>query len=264
MEKKFYKASNDAVFKAMFCNIKNEDLLKRLIETSLQEKVEIIKILPPEILKKNVYVKNKTLDVIVKAKNEIICIEMNSSYYDGLNRRNFGYIASKYSEEVKVGEDYTKMKTFIQLNFTKSLPKNHPVVKKCTVNDKKTKIDYIDNFVIYEFNLDKLSETCYNEDEMYKFIALLDADKEKIHKISKGDKDMEKFEKEINNLNEDVEFTTWISAEEDARKVHNTLIKNAQKEGKLKVAKNLLNKNIDIDLISEVTELTKEEIENLK
>ncbi len=33
---------------------------------------------------------------------------------------------------------------------------------------------------------------------------------------------------------------------------------------KIKIAKSLLNKNIDINIIMEVTELTKEEIEKLK
>ena len=63
------------------------------------------------------------------------------------------------------------------------------------------------------------------------FVAMLDSDENQLKKICEGDEMMEKFESEINKLNEDVEFTTWLSAEEDARKVHNTLIVNAKDEG---------------------------------
>ena len=269
---KFFKATNDAVFKAMFCNNKNKDLLQKLIETSLQEKVEVLEILPPEIIKKNIYVKNKTLDSIVKLKGKIICIEMNSGYYEGLNRRNFAYIASKYVEETKIGDNYNNMREFIQINFTKGLPKNYPGISKYIFIDKKSGIDYIDNFIIYEFNLDKVSKNCYNEYKEYKFIALLDANKEEIHKLSKGDRIMEKFEKEINKLNEDVEFTNYISAEEDAIKVHNTLISNARKEGesiglakeKQNIAKKLIEMKMPIENIVSATGLSQEEIENLK
>ena len=79
---------------------------------------------------------------------------------------------------------------------------------------------------------------------------------------------MEKFESEINKLNEDVEFTTWLSAEEDARKVNNTLIVNAKDEGKqenqIKAAKNLLSKGMKIeeviDALNVEDEDTKKEI----
>ncbi len=41
-------------------------------------------------------------------------------------------------------------------------------------------------------------------------------------------------------------------------------IKQGAKEKQLEIAKNMLNKNIDINTISEITSLTKEEIESLK
>ena len=40
-KKKFYKAKNDSMFKAIFCNENNRDLLERLIEDTLKMKVKI-------------------------------------------------------------------------------------------------------------------------------------------------------------------------------------------------------------------------------
>ncbi len=51
---KFYDATNDAMFKAIFTNPNNEDLLTNLLETALKIKVKILKLLPLEKNKKNV------------------------------------------------------------------------------------------------------------------------------------------------------------------------------------------------------------------
>lgn len=91
---------------------------------------------------------------------------------------------------------------------------------------------------------------------------------------------MEKFENEVEKLNEDPVFTHWISAEEDARKVTNTLISNAKKDGikqgitkgitkgitneKINIAKKMLKDNLNIEDIITYTELSKEDIQNIK
>ncbi len=73
-------------------------------------------------------------------------------------------------------------------------------------------------------------------------------------------------------MNSDEKFTWFLTEEEDAEKVHNTLMLNAREEGyesgveqnKLGIAKNMLKENIDIEIISKVTGLTKEEIKELQ
>ena len=270
MIKKYFKGKNDGMFKAVFCNPKNEDLLKALIEDGLKRKVKILKIFPPEIIKNNIYVKGKTLDVLVEADNEILNIEVNTNYYDGLHRRNASYIFSKYSEEAKIGDDYDKMRNFIQMNITSGLNKEEPLVSEYVLADLKTKKKFIDNLTIYEYNLDKIKEL-YSKTNEYKFLAALDCDEKELKKICRGDKIMEKFEHEVNELNKDIEFTQFLTEEEDARKVHNTLMNNAKKEGieigitkrNYQIAKDMLNDNIDIETIIKYTGLTKEEINSL-
>ena len=48
----FYTAKNDLVFKAIFCDVNNTFLLKTLIEKCLDTKIEILKLYPPEVIKK--------------------------------------------------------------------------------------------------------------------------------------------------------------------------------------------------------------------
>ena len=270
--KKFYKGYIDAVFKAVFCKNTNKELLKWLLKRCLKEEVEIIKVLPPEIIKPNIYVRNKTLDVLVKLKGKLTNIEVNSGYYAGLHERNAAFIFSKYSEETKVGESYSNMIDVIQINFTRGLSNKYPSLSIYTLTDVKTEINYINNLKIFEYNVDKIFDECYNKNnKKFNFVAMLDSNKQELKKICEGDKMMEKFESEINKLNEDAEFTTWLSAEEDARKVNNTLIVNAIDEGKkqksLETAEKLLSEGMNIDKVFNILNVedkdTKDEIKKL-
>jgi len=73
-------------------------------------------------------------------------------------------------------------------------------------------------------------------------------------------------------MNSNKKFVGLMSQEEEAEKLQNTLINGARKEGiaegtrqnKIEIAKNMLNENMDIEIITKVTGLTKKEIETLK
>ena len=122
---------------------------------------------------------------------------------------------------------------------------------------------------------------CYNEGkEEYKILATLMCDKEELHDICKGDKVLEKLESEVVRMNEDDQIRENLLAIENAKRVHATLMQNAKEEGleegtkigieqgskqeKIEIAKNMLKENMDINMISKITSLTKEEIESLK
>ena len=77
-------------------------------------------------------------------------------------------------------------------------------------------------------------------------------------------------------MNEDDQIRENLLAIENAKRVHATLMQNAKEEGleegraegskqeKIEIAKNMLKDNISIDIIAKYTNLTEEEIENLK
>ena len=76
---------------------------------------------------------------------------------------------------------------------------------------------------------------------------------------------------EVEKVNEDPEFYEYMSAEEDNRKIENSLRTQYKREGlaegradeKNNIAKKLKEKGYDISEIVSITGLTKEEIENL-
>ncbi len=269
--KKFFKAKNDAMFKAIFCNDNNRDLLKRLLEEVTGKQLEVIDIKASELLKNKVFVKGKTLDVLVKTNDGEANIEINSYSDSTLHRRNMAYICSRYSNSINVGDTYDEMPNFIQINLS-TMHNNIPY----DIYKLKGEINgnlFVDNFTIYEFNLPIIKRKCYNK---YKLLALLDADKDELNKLCVGDKLMEKFKSEVNKLNDDEEFFKLMTDEEENEMLKNTYIHYGYKDGindgikegeenkSKKIALNMLKKNMDINLISELTNLSTSEIKNLK
>ena len=277
MINKFYKIKTDGVFKAIFCKEENRDMLKRLIEEAIDKKVEIIRLDVPELIKKNIYVKGKTLDVLVKAEGKLINIEVNTYMDNELRRRNASFIFSKYSEVSKVGESYLSMPEVIQINLTSS--ESLPLVSKYELYDKENKTTYIDNLIIYEYNISKIKEKCYNKTSKYSLMSMLDCTLEELERLN-GDEMMDKIVKETKYLNEDSDFVKFMSVEEEDRLYINTWkaegreeglkkgISKGKKEGilqeKIAIVKSLLKENSPIDFISRVTNLSKDEIEKIK
>ena len=80
----------------------------------------------------------------------------------------------------------------------------------------------------------------------------------------------------LEEVNKDPEFREFMSAEEDNKKIENSLrreaIESGRKEGieqgstkkALEIAKSMITKGVDIDLISELTGLSKEKIEKIQ
>lgn len=103
--------------------------------------------------------------------------------------------------------------------------------------------------------------------DKYKYLIMLDLPLEELKKLSKKDKVVEKYMKELIKVNEDPEFREYMSAEEDARKIENTIRSQYKREGRKEsqkeMAKNFKNNGVDIEIIAKSTGLTKEEIENL-
>ena len=99
---------------------------------------------------------------------------------------------------------------------------------------------------------------------------MLDLDKKELENITK-DKIVDKYITNVTIGNDDPEFQKYMSEEEEKRKIHNSLLSEARENGfndgisqeKVNIAKNMLNKNMSIEDISEITGLSIEEIKKL-
>ena len=281
----FYTCRNDRAFKEVFLNPNNSDLLKALLEFILKIKIDKLEIKKTELLSGNVNVKDKRVDAIVHTGNKKIEIEINSQYEKYLNPRNMAYICNTYQSHTLVGKEYNQQTDIVQVNLTWGLGKNNDEMKIYKIMNEKGEL-YVKNFIIYEINMDYYDKIWYskNKEEIKKnqYMIMLDLDKKELKNMPK-DKIVDKYITNVTIVNNDPEFQKYMS-EEDKKKIQNSLLSEAKEEGieqgytsgindgiskgknkkSIEIAKNMLNKNMSIEDISEITGLSINEIKGLK
>ena len=274
----FYTCRNDRAFKEVFLNPNNSDLLKALLEFILKIKIEKLEIKKTELLSGNVNVKDKRVDAIVHTGNKKIEIEINSQNKDYLHTRSTAYICNIYQSNASVGDTYNEDTDIIQVNLTWGLGRNNDEMKIYKIMNEKGEL-YVKNFIIYEINMDYYDKIWYskNEEEIKKnqYMIMLDLDKKELKNMPKDDI-VDKYITNVTIVNDDPEFQKYMSEEEDKKKIQNSLLSEAKEEGIeqgyasgindgiKQTAKNMLNKNMPIEDISEITGLSINEIKGLK
>lgn len=278
---KFYTCRNDRAFKEVFLNPNNSDLLKALLEFILKIKIDKLEIKKTELLSGNVNIKDKRVDAIVHTGNKKIEIEINSQNKNYLHTRSTAYICNIYQSNASVGDTYNEDTDIIQVNLTWGLGKNNEEMKIYKIMNEKGEL-YVKNFIIYEINMDYYDKIWYskNEDEIKKnqYMIMLDLDKKELKNMPK-DKIVDKYITNVTIVNDDPEFQKYMSEEEDKKKIQNSLLSEAKEEGISQgieqgytsgindgikqTAKSMLNKNMSIEDISDITGLSIEEINKL-
>ena len=119
-------------------------------------------------------------------------------------------------------------------------------------------------------------EFWYNKDEKeineYIEYIMLDLGEKDLKNVSKGNGVVKKYMEELVKVNEDADFLNFISVEKDNMMIENSIrdegirkgLEQGTEQSKNEIAKNMLKKGLDISLISEVTGLSNEQINNLK
>ena len=277
---KFYTAKYDRTFKEIFLKEENEELLLLILEETLNTKVAKIKQRNIELNNGNIYVRRKHLDILLETDQGLIGIEINSSVEDYLHPRNLAFQCDNYAHYTLVGQDYTEEVQIIQINLTYKML-DEELVRRYFIQDRTGK-KYAQNFQIIEWNMDKIMKFWYDKNEEkieeYKHLIMLDLSKEDLKKLAKKDREVEKYMKEVERVNEDPRFREYMTKEEDQKKIYNTQMSKAYNEGiskgisegileggkekSIEIAKKLLNK-LPVNEIVKVTGLSKEEIEHL-
>ncbi len=275
---KYYNGLNDIVFKNTLCVEEHKGLLKWLLESCLDIKIDNLILKDKELSKKTKYSKGRVVDLLIESDNKMFNVEINNRPHDYNNDRNLGYLANLYGKSIDKSNDYKKINSCIQLNITsgkKDIELKSKYLLVDTLNESKN--IWTDNFIIYEINVDLLKKLYYNKDiksiNKYKPVIMLTLNKEELEEFSLGDERIMEYKDKVNELNSDDDFVTFISREEDQEKTENalrTIISEKNEELKTQKAKlnieharKMKEKNIDLNTISEITGLTIEEIEKL-
>ena len=108
---------------------------------------------------------------------------------------------------------------------------------------------------------------------------MLDLSNEELKELAKRDREVEKYMKEIEKVNQDPRFREYMTKEEDQKKIYNTQMSKAfndgitqgisqgflqgEKENSIEIAKRMLQSGESEEKIQAYTGLSKKEIESL-
>ena len=270
---KLLELTSDVVFKSFMMSDKTKEYKARLIHliTGIPES-ELLSATYQSIELPIKHKKDKVLktDIIVNVEKSIISLEMNKEYYDGLFVKNGTYLNHIESSQFERGDVYLDYKAIIQINFDNFQKyKGDKLIYEFMMREKETNEIETDLVKSYHINLSYLKNHCYNEcNELEKLCILFQEDIEKYKREIKEDEIMEEAYETLENISSDEKIIGLYDAEKVEQKILNTRLKGAKQEGIeqgiIRVAKNLLSQNVDIDIIMKATALTKEEIEKLK
>ena len=143
------------------------------------------------------------------------------------------YLCDIYLHHTLKGEIYNEEPMMIQINFSYGISIEE-YVREYRIQDNIGN-RYVKNFVIYELNMDKYIDIWYNKDEKEinenKYLLMLNLELKDLENLSCKDKVVSKYMGTLEEVNQNPEFREYMSAEEDNRKIQNSLIIQVIKEG---------------------------------
>ena len=281
-----YTAKYESVF--MYSVTKDYHILKTLLETILNKKINKIVLLNPNLIKDKIKNRSQKLDILVKCDEIYVNIEINSGYNKYIANRNLLYAFKICNEFQEKGSIYKLKNQIIQINLNFDRNKYD---EKYFIFNPIDKLKLSDILTIYNINIAYYVNKYYSNNNdfvnKYKAIIMLGLQLDELEIFSKEDDFVKRYPKRVIEVNEDV-IIPWIDPEVE-RKMYEEMwkeeaIKKGTRQGRrigikqgiiegkkegiketnLKVAKDLLDLKLPIEKIMEITNLTKEEIEQIK
>ena len=269
-EKEVIPGTFDAVFKAVLTEEK--EVLAEIIELVIGiPKEEVMKngvIINSEYVRENINEKDKKSDLLISIGDNVINLEMDRRYYSGSNKKN-----NKYIHKIV---NYYNPKNTIQICFTsykegEELKGEKKSIRKYMFQDSDGNVeDY--GLEKYKIDLEYIENKYYNNDELTRrekiFLMFKESNREILKEISKGDKIMDKIYKRLDKLSEDEALSLLYDEKEREEEKKQAEIEYAEEHGLNKgikqTAKNMLERNMNIDVVAEITGLSLEEVIKLK
>ena len=281
----FYTLSADPVFKNVF--YRDEKLLKRFLTDILSNfydnlVIDEIEIKNTEISKDRIYIKNKTVDILVDIGDKKINCEVNMTYDKETEFRNFFYLIQSTVQDVRKATNYVDVEDHIQLNinFMDDKADGFEISEYTNITRRINKIPFVRTI---DINVDYFKDTWYNlvgkEKEeyydKYKSIIMFSFDEEQLKDLNDEDEYMKKIKKDVTELNQNPEFYQWMTDEEDRQMMENSIkigysklgieqgIEQGSKEKEIEIVRNMKEMKYPIEDIKKITGLSIEEIEKI-
>ena len=283
--KKLLTAKYEVIF--MYTVVKNEKILKLLIEQILNKKYNEFIILNPNLIKDNINNIGQKLDLLIKADDEYINVELNSKYNKYIKERNLLYVFKLCLDKSEKDKQTLKGNVKqININFGRKSKGIEDIAVVNLMNNKKvtTKIEIknlnVDFYIKKYYNNYKLTK----EEELYVMLGL---ELEELNKLSERNEIVKEFKKSVEEANKDELVVKWFTPEQEREMRENYIRSEAEEkgmkrginegkkvgiaegkkagilEGLLQTAKNMLDAGMNIETISKLTGLSVKKIKDM-
>ncbi|MCI8384809.1 MAG: Rpn family recombination-promoting nuclease/putative transposase, partial [Clostridia bacterium] len=256
--------TSDIVFKRVFAKEGNEDILKSLLEAILEISIQKLIVKNPEIPRNLYDQKASILDIKVEIDQNTICdIEIQVKDLKNIKRRSTYYMARLFSDDLKKGEDYKKIKNTIVINLlnfeTYHRNSYHNIAHlkfEKTKEEEKVDMGYEQEEEIASKELEMhfieipkfIKKDPEAKTKLEKWLWLLAGREDKLEMAKKKDEDIKKAMDIIEEMSMDEKEWDLCRAREIAILDYNTGILEAKEEGEergerkkqLEIAKKML------------------------
>ena len=290
---------NDYAFKRVFGVEENKDVLQDLLECILEippESIVGLELLDKEFHKELLSEKLGILDIKLRLKDgAFVDIEIQNSWHFDFPERTLYYWSKMYNENIKQGQDYTKLPKCITINLIgKGFNKNKRLHNKYLVLEQDTKEPLVSKLEIHILNLEKaglLKKSQYKDNKtkrLLNWLKFIETDNVEVRNMLAQESQMMRKANETITIMEMSPRDKWLydsrmKYEHDRASCINEGYRQGievgilqgeikgRKQGfadgsyqkALETAKNLLGLGLSIENIAKATGLSQEEVENI-
>lgn len=195
--------------------------------------------------------KKMTTDILVEIEKNIINLEMNRYYYDGLFNKNDAYYHKLMADQYKRGDKKYKAKRIIQINFNnfsnyKRFRTNEAILKF----EMRTKTGLVNSSFgevsfgeVYHISLEKIKNKWYNKTRKEsltpldkKLLMLCISSKQSLEEIAKGDENLTMFKDNLEEISNN-EKVIGLYDSELAKEYENNCIKEEHEKAEKRLKK---------------------------
>jgi len=248
-----------------------KEYVELVVAKALDIDVNLIKgnlVLKSPRINVNSNIKSSTVDAIYETNDDVVNIEINYNFSKNAEVKNMRYVCHLLLNQIKKS-DKDKIKKISQININNYdfFNKGKFIYRSFIMEEKLHEIrdDYI---TIIDINVDFLSKIDYTKikeeenDSLEKLLYVFVCNnKNKLDEVYVGDDIMEKVRDKISSLTDDFADDLYYDREEFINECSKEI---GEREARQEIAKNMLDKNFDLNAVSDITGLSLKDIKSLK
>ena len=277
MEKKYLSPKNDLVFKLIFGDRRNSDVLIEFLKNMLDlpdQEYDHIEFADTHLLPDDIDGKMGILDIKLYTKNKnVIDIEIQVWRVPDLQERILFYLSRMVFEQIKQGDDYRKIKKAISIVITdfSLIEDSDHYCNRYRLYDKNTQSEFTELVEVITLELPKLPAQ-NDQSGLWEWLQFIKSEKEEVWTmLAEKNPQIKKAVAVVKKLSEEERIKRLAESREKAQWDEYLRMTGSRAEGKvegiletqIEIVRAMRLKGFDEFVISEITKLSIEEIRKL-